>query len=54
MCKAVEDYVYKATERLMIENAKEMLADNLPLEKVAKYPKLPIEKVRELAESKTA
>lgn len=31
-----------------------MIADNLPVEKVAEYSGLPLEKVRELAGMKTA
>lgn len=50
MCKAVEDYV----EKKQIESAKEMIADNLPIEKIARYSGLSLDKVRELAKTKTA
>ncbi len=37
-----------------IENARKMIADNLPVEKVAEYSGLPLAKVKELAGAKTA
>ncbi|MCI6018264.1 MAG: hypothetical protein MRZ59_05375 [Clostridiales bacterium] len=37
-----------------IENALRMIADNLPLEKVAEYSGLSLEKVKELADKRSA
>jgi hypothetical protein len=58
MCKALEDMRNEAAMDAMgavrIENALKMLADGLPLEKVAEYSGLTVEKVRELVESKSA
>lgn len=58
MCKAIEIYgeerrIEGETKRA-IENAKKMIADNLPIEKIAEYSGLPLAKVKELAETKTA
>ena len=50
MCRAMEEM--RKDER--IECALEMLADGMPYEKVAKYSKLSIEEVKELASKKSA
>ena len=50
MCKSMEDMIYD----VRIENAKKMLNDGLAIEKVAVYSGLSLEKVRELASSKSA
>ena len=50
MCRAMEEM--RKDER--IECALEMLADGIPYEKVAKYSKLSIEEVKELASKKSA
>ena len=54
MCKALEDMRNEVAERVSeqerIASAKAMLVDGiLSLEQIAKYSRLPIEKVRELA-----
>ncbi|MBQ7274665.1 MAG: hypothetical protein IJR15_04330 [Clostridiales bacterium] len=36
------------------ENALKMIADNLPLETIARYTGLPLERIKELAEAKPA
>ena len=57
VCKAIETYgdarELKGEMKKAIENAMEMIADNMPDEQVAKYSGLPIEKVQEL-KAKTA
>ena len=50
MCRAME----KMRKDERIECALEMLADGMPYEKVAKYSKLSIEEVKELASKKSA
>ena len=50
MCRAMEEM--RKDER--IECALEMLADGMPYEKVAKYSKLTLEEVKELASKKSA
>ena len=50
MCKVMEDM----RNDVRIENAKKMLNDGLAIEKVAVYSGLSLEKVRELASSKSA
>ena len=58
MCKVLEDMrnevAREAIERNSIETALRMIADGMPVELVAKYAMLPIEKVQELAKQKTA
>ena len=50
MCRAMEEM--RKDER--IECALEMLADGMSYEKVAKYSKLTLEEVKELASKKSA
>lgn len=55
MCKAIETYGEQMALRRSIENALEMIADGqLSLEKIAQYSGLSLEKVRELADKRTA
>ena len=54
MCKALEDMRNEARDEVREENALRMLADGLPIDKVAEYVGLPEERVRELANSKSA
>ncbi len=54
MCKAVEDLMLKRDAERNIELAKEMIADNLPVEQIAKYSKLSMEKIQELINGKSA
>ena len=62
VCKAIETYgenqrTEGKTEGKLeekIDTAKRMIADNMALEKVAEYSKLPLEKVKELAEAMIA
>lgn len=49
MCKVMEDMRNEAVEKDRIQNAMEMLKDGLPIEKVAQYSRLAIERVKELA-----
>ena len=54
MCKAMEDMRNEAAERRSFEIALKMLADGLEIEKIAEYSGLSLEKVKELAEQKSA
>ena len=58
MCKVIEDMrneaAQNAVEKYRIQNAVEMLADGLSIEKVAQYTHLAIERVKELATPKVA
>ena len=58
MCKVIEDMrneaAQNAVEKYRIQNALEMLADGLSIEKVAQYTHLAIERVKELATPKVA
>ena len=49
MCKVMEDMRKEVVENDRIQNAIRMLKDGVPIEKVALYQQLPIEKVKELA-----
>lgn len=48
MCKMMEDMRNEAATQAAIENAKRMLDDKLPLEKVAEYSGLSLEDVNSL------
>ena len=51
MCRAMEEM----RDDVRVENALEMIRDGqLSLEKIAQYAGLPLEKIRELAENKSA
>lgn len=52
--KAAEKASKEASKNKSIEVAKNMLADVMPFEKVAKYTGLPLETVKELATIKIA
>ena len=55
MCRAIETYGEQMALRRSIENALSMIADGqLSLEKIAQYSGLPLEKVKELADKRTA
>ena len=55
MCRVMEEMRDEAVMYDRIENALKMISDGkLPLENVARYTSLPLEKVRELAEKKSA
>lgn len=54
MCRAMEEMRNETVRERNIECALEMLADGMPYEKVAKYSKLSIEEVKELASKKSA
>ena len=49
MCKVMEEMRNEAVEKDRIHNAIEMLKDGLSVEKVAKYSRLTIERVKQLA-----
>ncbi len=48
MCRAMEEMRNETVRERNIECALEMLADGMPYEKVAKYSKLTLEKVKAL------
>lgn len=50
MCKMMEDMRIEAANEKAIENAKIMLKDNLPLEKVSEYSGLSLDEVKKLEE----
>ena len=55
MCEAMDRIAEKRAVEARIENALKMLADGqLSLEKIAQYSGLPLEKVKELADKRTA
>ena len=58
MCQIWDEIREEGVERGMImgkeENALKMIADNLPLETIARYTGLPLERIKELAEAKPA
>ena len=54
VCKAIETYGEQMALKRSIENALEMIDDGLPLEKIAKYSGLSLEKVKELADKRSA
>lgn len=55
MCRAIETYGEQMALRISIEIALRMIADGqLSLEKIAQYSGLPLEKVEELADKRTA
>ena len=55
VCRAIETYGEQMALRRAIENALSMMADGqLSLEKIAQYSGLPLEKVKELADKRTA
>ena len=54
MCKALEDMRNEARDEVRVENAQKMLNDGMPIEKVVEYTGLTLEKVRELADKKSA
>ena len=55
VCRAIETYGEQMALRRAIENALSMIADGqLSLEKIAQYSGLPLEKVKELADKRTA
>ena len=49
MCKVMEDMRKEAVEKDRIQNDIEMLKDGVSIEKVARYTRLAIERVKELA-----
>ena len=55
MCRAIETYGEQMALKRAIENAKKMIAGGkLTLEEIAEYSGLSLEKVRELADKRTA
>lgn len=54
MCRAMEEMRNETVRERNIERALEMLADGMPYEKVAKYSKLTLEKVKALDTKKPA
>ena len=55
MCEAMDRIAEKRAVEARIENALKMLADGqLSLEKIAQYSGLPLEKVKKLADKRTA
>ena len=54
MCRAMEEMRNETVRERNIECALEMLADGMPYEKVAKYSKLTLEKVKALDTTKPA
>ena len=47
--EAYREGLEQGAEQKAIETAKKLLIDNLPIEQIAKYTDLPLEKVQELA-----
>ena len=55
MSRVIEEMRDEAVMYDRIENALKMISDGkLPLEDIARYTSLPLEKIRELAENKSA
>ena len=55
MCRVIEEMRDEAVMCDRIENARKMISDGkLPLEDIARYTSLPLEKIRELEENKSA
>ena len=54
MCRAMEEMRNETVRERNIECALEMLADGMPYEKVAKYSKLTLEKLKALDTKKPA
>ena len=54
VCRAMEEMRNETVRERNIECALEMLADGMPYEKVAKYSKLTLEKVKALDTEKPA
>ncbi len=52
MCKAIEAYGEEQRLEGKIETAKEMIADNMSVEKIEKYTGLSKEKIKELSQVK--
>ena len=46
--QGIEQGIERGAEQKAIETAKKLLIDNLPIEQIAKYTDLPLEKVQEL------
>ena len=51
LAEGIEQGIEQGAEKTKIETAKKLLIDNLPIEQIAKYTDLPLEKVQELAVS---
>ena len=47
--QGISQGIEQGAEQTKIETAKKLLKDNLPIEQIAKYTDLPLEKVQELA-----
>ena len=47
--QGISQGIEQGAEQTKIETAKKLLQDNLPIEQIAKYTDLPLEKVQELA-----
>ena len=47
--QGISQGIEQGAEQTKIEIAKKLLKDNLPIEQIAKYTALPLEKVQELA-----
>ena len=54
MCRAMEEMRRETIHEEAVKNARTMLADGLPYEKVAKYANLPLEEVKALDSKKSA
>ncbi len=52
MCRIMEDLSVKVKKEISLQIASSMLEDNVSIEKIAKYCKLTLNEVRELAENK--
>ena len=48
LAEGIEQGIEQGAEQNKIETAKKLLKDNLPIEQIAKYTDLPLEKVQEL------
>ena len=49
LAEGIKQGIEQGAEQTKIETAKKLLIDNLPIEQIAKYTDLPLEKVQELA-----
>ena len=51
LAEGIEQGLEQGAEQTKIETAKKLLIDNLPIEQIAKYTDLPLEKVQELKQN---
>ena len=51
LAEGIKQGIEQGAEQTKIETAKKLLIDNLPIEQIAKYTDLPLEKVQELKQN---